>query len=179
MRSYSEDDGANVVLEAGGAYSLLVSFRSTSLISEDKAGTNPDSGGAQHQSSGEGVAVEQTTSSDNLHVLASHGALLALAQLGNSRDEDGGRNIARVTTTLTTLSADDVGTSVEGLLNMLGVTDHVHIKDTSLVKFFHDVLGRNTDSGNEELGAFRNDDINQLVKLALGVVVASKSLSAS
>jgi hypothetical protein len=41
------------------------------------------------------------------------------------------------------------------------------------VKSFHDVLGRHTDSGYEELGAFLNDDIDQLVKLALGVVVAT------
>jgi hypothetical protein len=77
-----------------------------------------------------------------------------------------------VTTTLTTLSANDVGTSIKGLLNVLGVTNHVHVKDASGVKSFNDVLGRNTDSGYEELGSFLDDNVNQLVKLALGVVVA-------
>lgn len=57
---------------------------------------------------------------------------------------------------------------------MLGVTDHVHVKDTGLVELLDDLLGRDTDGGDEELGAGLDDDVGELAELALGVVVTVK-----
>lgn len=148
-KTYSEDNGADIVLESGSADGLLVSNRSTGLIGQDEASTDPDSRGTKHKSGGNRVTVEQTTCSDDLHGLTGQGALLALAQLGNSRDENGSRNITSVTTTFTALSADDINTNIKGLLNVLGVADHVHAQDASTVELLHDVLGRDTDGRNE------------------------------
>ena len=170
--TYSEDDGANSVVEAGGTDSLLVSLRGTGLIGQDEAGTNPDSGGAQHQRSSNRLAVVQTTGGDNLHGIAGHRALVALDQLGNGRDKDGGGDITSVSTTLTTLGADDVCASVQRLLDVLGVTDHVHVEDSVAVEAVDNGSGRNTDSRDKELSAALNDDVDKLVQLSLGVVVA-------
>lgn len=77
-----------------------------------------------------------------------------------------------MTTALTTLGADDINADIEGLLDVLGVADHVHAEDAGAVELLDDRLGGNTDSGDEELGAAVDDDVNELVELALGVVVA-------
>lgn len=149
-----------------------MSGRSTGLLSQDEAGTDPHGRGAEHQSSGNGVTVVQTTSSNDLHGQACQRALTALDQLGDGGDEDGGGDITSVTTALTTLGADDIDTDVKGLLNVLGVADHVHAEDAGAVELLNDGLGGNTDSGNEEPGAGLNDDLDELVQLALGVVIA-------
>lgn len=172
-KTYSEDDGTDVVLEASGADSLLVSLGSTSLISQNETGTDPDSRGAEHKGGGNGVAVVQTTGSDDLDGLTGQRALVALDQLSNSRDEDSGGDIAGVATTLATLGADDINADLKALLDVLGVTDHVHGEDTGAVQTVDDSLGGNTDGGDEELRAALDDDVDELVKLALGIVVAS------
>lgn len=172
--SYSKDNGANRVIKAGSANSLLVSLRSTGLISQDEAGTDPDGGSAQHQSGSNGLTVEQTTSRNDLHRQAGQGALLALAQLGNGRNEDSGGDITSVSTTLTTLGADDICASVQRLLNVLGVTDHVHVEDARVVKFVNNVLWRNTDSRDEELSAALDNNVDKFIQLSFGVVITKK-----
>lgn len=97
---------------------------------------------------------------------------MALDQLGNSGNENGGWDVTGVTTTLTTLSADDVDANLEALLNVLGVTDHVHGEYTGFVKSVNDGLGRDTDSRHKEFGTALDNDVNKLIELALGVIVA-------
>lgn len=149
-----------------------MSLRSTSLISQDEAGTNPDSGSTQHQSSSNGLAIVQTTSRNNLHGLTSHRALLAPTQLGNGGDKESSGNITSVSTTLTTLSTDKICASIQRLLNVLGVADHIHVEDSVAVESVDDSLRGDTDSGDEELSAALDDDVDKFVELALGVVVA-------
>lgn len=143
-----------------------------SLISQDEAGTDPDSGGTQHQSSSNRVTVEQTTGRDDLHGLAGQRALLALDQLGNGGDEDGGRDITGVTTALTTLCADNINTNIQGLLDVLGVADHVHAEDAGTVELVDNSLGGDADGGDEKASLLLDNNINELTELALGVVVA-------
>lgn len=168
----SEDNSTNVILEAGSADSLLVGNGGTSLLGQNEAGTDPDGGGTEHEGSGDGVTVEQTTGGDDLHGLAGQRALAALDQLGHGGDEDGGGDVTGVTATLTTLGADDIDADVEGLLDVLGVADHVHAEDAGTVELLDNGLGGDTDGGDEELGTALDDDIDELVELALGVVVA-------
>jgi len=172
--THSEDNGANSVIKAGGTDSLLVSLRSTSLISQDEAGTNPDSRGTQHQSGSNGLTVVQTTSRNDLHGLTSHRALLAPAQLGNGGDKEGSGDIPSVSTTLTTLSADDICAGIQRFLNVLGVADHVHVEDSVAVESVDNVLRGDTDSGDEELSAALDDDVDEFVEFPLGVVVAKE-----
>jgi len=125
------------------------------------------------------LTVEDTTGSNNLHILASQWGLLATAQSCNSWNQDGGWDISSVSTTLTTLCADDINTESKALGNVLGVTDHVHVEDTVLVELVDDGLWWHADSGNEELSAGLDDDINELAELALGVVVVGLSCIAT
>lgn len=76
-----------------------------------------------------------------------------------------------MTATLSSLCADEVDTEIEALLDVLGVADHVHVENAVLVKLVNDSLGWDTDSGNEELSTGVDDNVNELVKLSLGVVV--------
>ena len=73
-------------------------------------------------------------------------------------------------TGFTTLSADDVCTSLASLLNVLGVANHIHIQDAICVEFLHDVLGSDPDSGDKELCAAGDDDVDKVVKTTFGVV---------
>lgn len=146
-------------------------LRSTGLLGEDETGAHPDGGGTKSESGSERLAVEQTTGGDDLDGLAGHGALAALDELGNGGDEDGRGDIAGVTTTLTTLGADDIGTGIKGLVDMLGMTDHVHVEDASGVELLDDGLGGDTDGTDEELSTALNDDLDELIQFSLGVVV--------
>lgn len=100
-----------------------------------------------------------------------------------------------MSTTFTALSADDIDALVQGLLDVLGVTDHlselirtacdraigsetvthVHDKDAGLVKLVDHFFGRDTDGAHEQLGLFLDNDIDQVVQLALGVIVVGLS----
>lgn len=146
---------------------------STGLIGENESSANPDTRCTEHQSRGNCLTVEDTSSSNNLDWLAGQGALVTLNELGDGGDKDGSRGVSGVATTLTTLSADDVDANIQALLNVFRVADHVHVQDAMLVKAFNDMLRGNTDSGDEEFGATVDDYGDQLVKLALGVIIAS------
>ena len=85
------------------------------------------------------------------------------------------------------LRADDIDANVKGLLNMLRVTDlrrpvnsigllwrngcthHVHDEDACLMQALDNVLGRDTDSADEERGLLVDDHVNELVELTWGV----------
>lgn len=150
-----------------------MSLRSTRLLRKNEAGTNPDTGSSEHQRSSKRVAIIETTSRNNLHGLASERADLALAKLGNSRDENCCRNVSSVTATFTTLSANNIRADFDSLLYVLGVANHVHVENSMLVKPVNDSLGRDTDGGDEELGAALDNDIDEFVQLAFCVVIAN------
>jgi len=174
-RSASKDDCADIVVVASSADSLLVSLWRTSLISQDKAGTDPNGGSTKHKSSSNSLTVVDTTSGDNLDRRARHRAGLALAELDNSWDQNSCGNIASVSSSLTTLCANDVDAEIEALLDVLGVANHVHVKDAGFVETVDDMLGRDTDGGDEELGAAVDDDANELVEFALSIIVVCLS----
>lgn len=152
----------------------MVGFRSTGLLGQDETGTNPDGGSSESKGSSERLAVEQTTSSNNLDRLTGHGALPALDQLGNSRDKNGGGDVTGVTTAFTTLSANDIGTGIKGLVDMLGVTNHVHVENAGFVELLDNGLGGDTDGADEKLSTALDNNVDEFIKLSLGVVVAGK-----
>lgn len=170
----SEDDGTDVVVVTGGADGILVSLGGTGLISEDEASSDPDTAGAHHESRGEELTVVNTTGGNDLDGASGDGGLVALASLDNGRNQDSGGNVTSVTTTLTTLGADDVDAEGKALLDVLDVADHVHVQDTGLLELLDDVLGGDTDGRDEELGAGLDDNVDELIELALGVIVAAE-----
>jgi hypothetical protein len=149
-----------------------VSFWSTSFLGENEAGTNPDTAGTKHKSGSKTLTVEDTTSSNNLNWLAGQWASLTLAKLDNGWDQDGSWDITGVTTSFTTLSTDDINTEVETLLDVLWVSNHVHVNDTGVVKTVDNMLRWHTNSGNEKLSTAFDDDGDELIQFALGIIVA-------
>lgn len=173
------DERGGGVTEVGGDNEVLVVLGGTGLNGCDETGTDPDRLGAVHERGGEATAVGNTTGSDDVDGLAGQGRGLALDAVDALLPEDGGGGRAGVATTLTTLGADDVDAALESLLDVLGGTDHVHDKDVVLVETVDDVLGRDTDGTDEELGTLLNDDGDELVELALGVVVVGLTSGAT
>lgn len=98
---------------------------------------------------------------------------MALANVDTSRNQDAGRDVAGVSSTLTSLRANDVAASVNGLLDVLGVPDHVHDRDTGFVEFINSPLGRNANSGHEKAGFLLDNDLDELGELTFCVIVLS------
>ena len=76
-----------------------------------------------------------------------------------------------MSTTLTTLGTDDVHTGIKALLHVLGVANHVHVWDSGFVESLNDLLWWGTDGGDKERDFFCDDDVDELIELALGVVI--------
>jgi len=175
----SEDDGSDVVVKTGGAHGFLVGLGSAGFFAEDKSGTDPDSAGTEREGSGQGLSIEYTTCGDDLDRLASHGALYTFAESDDLWNQDRSRNVSGVATSFATLSADHVHAEVEALLDVLGVSDHVHVENAGLMETVDHGLGWDTDGRDEEAGARLDDDVDELVELALGVVVVGLSCAAA
>ena len=132
-RSSGEDDCADVVVLAGGADGFLVGLGRTSLLRKDEARSDPDTSGAKCEHGSERLAAEDTTSSDNLDLLTGQRRLVALDHLDSGGNEDGCWDVSSMSSTLTSLCADDVNTDIEALLDVLGVSNHVHVENARLV----------------------------------------------
>src|ERR1700760_3505525 len=172
--TYGENDSADIIVETGSSDGFLMGSRSASLFREDEASSNPDSAGTEHKSSCQSLSIEDTTSSNDLHGQTSHRTLVALDKLNYGWEKDSSWVIAGVTTTFTTLSADNVNTELQALLDVLWMANHVHVENAVLVKLINDSLWWDTNSRDEKFGARFNNNINELAKLALGVVVADR-----
>jgi hypothetical protein len=155
-----EDDCADVVVEARCGDGFLVSFGGTGLLSKNEASSNPNARSTKVEHGSDGLATEDATSGDDLHLLAGERRLVALDHLDRGGDEDRCRCIASVSTTLATLRADDVDTEVEALLDVLGMTDHVHVEDAVLVQLLDNGLGWDTDGGDKELSSRVDDNVD-------------------
>ncbi len=126
-------------------------LRSASLFRKNEPCTYPHSARTQHQSRSQRLTVVKTASGNNLNLLSSQRALLVLAELQDRWDKNSGRHIASVTTTFTALSADHIYANVKAFLNVLGMANHVHVENASLVELLDDGFWWNADGGDEEL----------------------------
>jgi hypothetical protein len=108
--------------------------------------------------------------------LASHRASLSLDEVYNSGDQNSGRNITSVSTALASLGADDINAEIQALLNVLGMSNHVHVENACFVESVDDMFRWDTNGGDEELGTAVDDDADELVELAFCVIIAENSL---
>ena len=161
----------------------------TCLNRGDETSTNPDGLRTIRQRSSETPSVVDRTRGDYVHRLAGERGNLALALVNAGGPEECSRHISRVTTTLTSLCADQVYTLCERFGDVLRVTDHlrgelseqksgdmervlyVHHGDTSSVKLLNDMLGWYTDSTNEQPGLLLDNHVDELAQLAFSVVI--------
>ena len=118
------------------------------------------------------MPVEETARRDDLDGVAGQGAFFTLDHCGDGGDEDGSGDIARVSASLAALGADDVGAYVEAFGHVFRVPDHVHVEDAGGVEAADDVDGGHADGRDEEFGARVDDDGDEFVQFAFGVVVA-------
>ena len=95
-----EDDGADVVVEAGGLDGVLVGFRGAGFFGEDEAGADPDGGGAESEGCGERLTVEEAAGGDHLDRFAGHGGGFSFDEFGDGGNEDGCWDIAGVAAAL-------------------------------------------------------------------------------
>lgn len=65
-----------------------------------------------------------------------------------------------MSTTFSSLCADDISAYRQALGHVLGMADHVHVQDSMLVKTLHDRFGRNADSADEQFRARINNAVS-------------------
>jgi hypothetical protein len=107
-----------------------------------------------------------------------HRALFAPNQSSDLRDKNSGGDVSSVSASFATLSADQINSDVKALLHMLWVSDHVHVENASLVQTLNNLFGRDAHGRDKKFSTTVNDDADQLVEFAFGVVI-TRSKSAS
>ena len=119
--------------ETGRANGFLMGFSGARFLTEDKSSPDPHGFGTEHKRSSKRLSIKQTSSSNNLYLVASHRTLLALDHFRYRGDDDSCRHIAGMSAPFTTLSTDHINADVQTFLDMLGVAYHVHIQHASFV----------------------------------------------
>jgi len=147
----SINDRAGSTLKVSLKDQFLVDLGGTGLLGGDETCANPDGLSTVHQVGSQTTTIIDGTGGDNIDWATSQWALVALDGIDTGGDEYGSGNITGVSSTLASLGADNVNTLSKGLGDMLGVANHIHDEDASIVKLVNDLLGRNTDSADEKL----------------------------
>ena len=109
----------------------------------------------------------------------STGRLLTSAHSGNSWDEDTSGDVTGVTTGLTALGTKKINAHIHAFLDVLRVSNHIHIEKPVFMQLVDNRLGRDANGSNEKLSARFNDDIDKLVEFTFGVVMASEQILVS
>jgi hypothetical protein len=177
--SASVNESSDSILETSAQHKLLVLLWCTSLDGSDKTSANPDSLSTPSKVGSKSTTIVDSTGTDNVDGLTVELGFLVLADVNTGRDEDGSRDVASVSSTLTGLGTDDVAASVDCLLDVLGVANHVHDGDPGSMELVNSELGGNANSRDEDTGALLNDDVDEFRKLTLGVVVLYTSVQLS
>ena len=128
---------------------ILVLLRRGSLFRSDESSTDPNTLCAVHQTGSESTPVVNTASSDDMNLIlsgissnrcrkpyrsAGERRLLALANVDTSGDQDRGGGSPSVSSTFTSLGADEVHTDIQCLLNVLGRTDHLLLERSHRIR---------------------------------------------
>lgn len=170
--AYSKDDRPHIIIEPRRPHRFLMRLRRPCLFTQHEPRTDPHGTRPQHQRRRQTLSIEQTSRSHNLHLIARHGALFPLDHLRDRGDQYRGRHVPGVAAALAALRADHVGADVEAFLHVLGVPDHVHVEDSGFVQALDDVFRGDAHGGDEEFGTRVDDDGDEVVEFAFGVVVA-------
>jgi len=104
---------------------LLVHRWCTSLLASYEPGTDPHGLGAPSQVGRETPTVVNGTGTDNQDGSTGERRFLSFDHVHDGRDQDRGRHVAGVSTSLTGLSADNVDTNFESFGDMLGMANHL------------------------------------------------------
>mmetsp|Transcript_17281 Transcript_17281/g.35088 ORF Transcript_17281/g.35088 Transcript_17281/m.35088 type:complete len:422 (-) Transcript_17281:113-1378(-) len=150
---------------------LLVARGGACLLCTNKPGANPHGLCTQGQRHGQAPPVEDPPGSNHVHRVTGQRALPALADIHTLGDQNGSGHITRVPAALPPLCADEVTASIQGLLDVLGGADHVHHQDVRSMELVHNPFLGNADGRNEEPSPRVDDDVDQLRKVSLSVVV--------
>ena len=146
---------------------LLVCRRDPSLFARDEPGAHPDrSLGAPKQIGRQTSAVIRPTGTNDQDGSTGERRFLSLDCVYDGRDQDRGGHVPGVSASFTGLSADKIDACLEGLSDVLGVSNHlvrslviengdsgnlavsmcIHDGDSRGVKFLDKPLWRNTNS---------------------------------
>jgi hypothetical protein len=84
-----------------------------------------------------------------------------------------------VAAALAALGTHEINAQIKGLDRMLRVSDHIHDQNPRLVKPIDDPPWRHADGRHEQARAGLDGDVDELVELAVGVVVVRGAGAAS
>lgn len=94
---------------------------------------------------------------------------MSLDRLDAAGDEDTSRDVSSVSSSLSSLRANDIDALRESLGAVLDGSDHVHDGDTSGVELVDGGTGRDSDGADEESCLLGDDDVDELVELSSSV----------
>jgi hypothetical protein len=100
------------------------------------------------------------------------GTDLASEKLCHGGDQDNGRDVASVASSLAPLRADKIRSDFNSFESVLRVSDHVHVEDAALVQTVGCPFRGDTNGADEQFGAAFDDDLDKLAELPVGVVIA-------
>lgn len=84
-----------------------------------------------------------------------------------------------MSTSFCTLSTYDVRSNGTSFGDMFRMPNHVHVQDTVGVKFFDNMFRGDSDGRNKKFRATGDDDVDQRVQVAFGIVDLDRPVSAS
>jgi len=167
----AHDQRAQGVGEIGRDDGFLVQAAGARLLGGDEARADPDADGALHERAGEAAAVVDAAGGDDEGGLAGQRAGVSAGDVADGGDEDAVGDVAGVAAAFAALGADHVDAGLEGLFGVFRGADHVHDEDAGGVQAGNDVWGWDANGGDEEFGARVDGDGDEVVELAVGVVV--------
>mmetsp|Transcript_34228 Transcript_34228/g.90821 ORF Transcript_34228/g.90821 Transcript_34228/m.90821 type:complete len:212 (-) Transcript_34228:155-790(-) len=141
------------------------------FFASNEAGTNPNARGAEGESCGERPAVEHAAAANNDDVLARERRPAPGAGVDAHGQQHAGRDLASVSAALAALGADHVDARIERFQDVVRMAHHVHDRNARSVELVHHRPRRHPDCADEECSLLFDDDVGELVQLAMSIVM--------
>ncbi|CAG9975455.1 unnamed protein product [Clonostachys byssicola] len=155
------------------AYHLLLMFIATpSLNARYEACPNPNTHCPLHKCGGDAATRRNSTCRKNhCRLTFEQRGVVGLGDGDDSRDEDGGGNVASVSAAFAALRADHVDTKVKGFDRVLWVADYVHHQDPLRMQLLNHPRRWHTHCANKQFCAAVHHNVDQLLQLAPSVIM--------
>nr|POE63738.1 hypothetical protein CFP56_04641 [Quercus suber] len=167
------------VLKRGRHDGFFVLLAAPRLLRRDEARPHPRANRTERQHRGQRSAVVDATGGHHHRRLARQRTGILPRDVDDRGDQDARRDVARVAAAFAALGAHDIHARLQRLVRVLRVSDHVHDEDARGMQALDDMRGWDADSADEERRFLLDRNADQLVELAVGVVVVGLARAAA
>mmetsp|Transcript_5450 Transcript_5450/g.9125 ORF Transcript_5450/g.9125 Transcript_5450/m.9125 type:complete len:214 (+) Transcript_5450:406-1047(+) len=150
QRSSGINETPEGVVVAGAQNGLFVSDRRSSFFAAYKARADPHCVTAIVQRHGQSASIVDAAGTHHTHIaLRIQWHLVAAHHIHAFRQQNTRRNVSCMTASLSALSANDIHSGRQRLVDVLGMTHHVHHQNACAVQTIHHFFGRHADGRDE------------------------------